>query len=59
MYQATSASPKHFVIKARNTGPLENEQYARNSFQSNDSIQIELDNAKIGDFYGLLNSCLS
>lgn len=60
MYQATSAKPKYFVIKARNTGPLENEQYARNtcSFQSDDSIQIQLDNAKIRDFYGLLNNCL-
>lgn len=53
-----SANPKYFVIKARNTGPLENEQYARNSFQSDDSIQIQLNNAKIRDFYGLLNNCL-
>ena len=56
-YQVTSAIPKYLVIKARNTEPLENEIYTRNNFlfQLDDSTQLQLDNAKTRDFYGLLN----
>ena len=56
-YQVTSAIPKYLVIKARNTEPLANELYRRNNFQSqlDDSTQIQLENAKTRDFYGLLN----
>ena len=56
-YQVTSAISKYLVIKARNTEPLENELYARNNFlcQLDDSAQVQLDNAKTRDVYGLLN----
>ena len=56
-HQVTSAIPKYLVIKARNTEPLTNEPYIRNTFlfELDDSTQIQLENAKTRDFYGLLN----
>ena len=56
-YQVTSTIPKYLVIKARNTEPLTNEPYIRNNFlfELDDSTQIQLENAKTRDFYGLLN----
>ena len=56
--QVTSAIPHYLVIKARlNTEPLANEVYTRNNFlfQLDHSTQIQLENAKTTDFYGLVN----
>ena len=43
------------MYKTRNKEPLPNELYTRDNFlfQLNDSTQIQLENAKTGDFYGL------
>jgi hypothetical protein len=56
-YQVISIIPKHLVIKAKNTEPLENELHTGNKFlfQLDDSTQIQLEKAKTRDFYGLLN----
>ena len=56
-YKVISAIPKYLVMKTRNKEPLENELYTANNFlfQLNDSTQIQLEKAKTGDFYGLLN----
>jgi len=56
-YQVTSAIPRYLVIKARKSEPLENELCTRNNVlsQLDDSTQLQLDNAKARDLYGLLN----
>ena len=47
-YQVVSTIPKHLVIEAKNTEPLENELYTGNNFlfQLDDSTQIQLGKAK-------------
>jgi len=56
-YQVTGTIPKYLVIKAKNIELLANEVYTRNNFlfQLDGSTQMQLDNAKTRDFYGLLN----